>query len=170
MRSSCRPASVARIRKRVVASNTAGWPVKVRDILLQTENLSSRLRRPALRSFGHGPTSTAKSRPIVRPRPQIHGGRLASIPNQVGQAGAVRTVEVELEFETPQQQPRLAATPSSRHRRRPPRIPTGQPTVSAVPASYRIRANDAGRHENRNDKNELKPSAKALPCRQMLQI
>jgi len=47
--------------------------------------------------------------------------------------------------------------------RRTARTSTGQPAVFTATAPVRIRANAAGRHKDRNDKNTLNPAALFLP-------
>ena len=63
--------------------------------------------------------------------------------------GLRRTVEVELEFETPLNWPRNAATPPL-VRRRLVRTSTGKPTTFAAEAISDIRDGEFGRQENRN--------------------
>ena len=91
MRALCRPRSPARIQKPIGASRTLGWPENVRDIRLQRER-----RVPAFGGQCDG-VSNSSSNSLPNPRMAIvhddrGGGRTC---------GAVRTVEVEPEFETP---------------------------------------------------------------------
>jgi hypothetical protein len=97
--------------------------------------------------------STVKSRPLPDlPRPIAQRPLCRTSKGRSG-GGAVRTVEVELEFETPSHWPRNAATLSSLRRRMRARILSGQPAVFAAATLSRIRAREFGRHEDRNDKN-----------------
>jgi len=102
--------SSARIRERVGASGTSGWPVNVRDIRLQRKT-SSRLRRQMLKrielKLSPQPSFTP---PCPTPLPNL---RTALVRNDRGggrTCGAVRMVEVEPEFETPTRRPPKAGT------------------------------------------------------------
>ena len=113
----CRTKSLARIRERAGAANTVGWPDRRSRHPSAAKKTSSRLRRQLPRSFGHGPTSTVRTAPLVRPRRKDGGsGRFALSAG--GRTRGVRTVEVEL-CQSPQHLPPKEATHLLRCRRMP---------------------------------------------------
>jgi hypothetical protein len=118
LRRSCRSASQTRIGEIAGAASAAGWPDRIRYIRLQSsKKLSRRLRRPLQMSFGHRPPSTVLHSPAC---PTSLGALEGSRRTKslihiltVGQGGLYWTVEVELELETPKNQPPQAGTPPS---------------------------------------------------------
>ena len=70
-----RTRSLARIREWAGAASTVGWPDSESQHPSATKKTSSRLWRQTLRSFGHRPTSTVRTAPLVRPRWQIGHAR-----------------------------------------------------------------------------------------------
>ena len=119
--------------------------------LASGKRTSPRLRRPRCRGFELGfdlnrpiqPRLSTSSRNFRKAAPahRARGGRTC---------GRDSTVEVEHVLESPPDWPRYAATPLSLHCRRPSRILTGEPTALAPAPPPRIRAREAGRHEDRN--------------------
>jgi hypothetical protein len=169
LRSSCRPAALARMRSRVGAANAAGLPVEIRYGLLQrSERGVAALRGHAEVFRAHARPQTSSHATLSDIRRSMQNGRVSAIPR----GGRTRWRDFG----------RLRSNSSSKLRcvgrrrrgldslsrcRRQLRTLTGRPMASAAPTPWRIRAGDPGRHERCNRQkcvSFLESTMPAPPC------
>jgi hypothetical protein len=149
-----RTRSLARIRGWADAANTVGWPDSESPHPLATKKTSSRLRRQTLKSFGHRPTSTVRTAPLVRPSQIIAspGGLALSAGGRTsGREGRLRSSMRSKVLSICRQRRRLNLSAAEGRFD----LLSGQPMAFGAKGVSRIRAKAHVRHKGLNDKNLL---------------
>jgi hypothetical protein len=157
LRFSCRPASLARMRERVAAANTAGWPGRIRACRLRR----SKDRVAAFRGHCCGVSSTCSPSTVLHspasrpPAPRCAAAALSQVQGQVGQAGLCGRLRSNSSSKLRHASRRRRGLVCYSVCKWRPRILSGQPAMFAAATLSRIRAKAFGRHEHRNDKNSF---------------